>query len=171
MSNGNGNGNGSFYISELRSIVEKESARLLGAAPDAVERRPSKGGWSAKEVLGHLIDSAAVNHQRFVRAQWQDLVFAAYAQDDWVAAQQYQTAPWIELVALWRDYNRQIARVMAAIPIEVRMRQRRIHNLHEIAMKPAPKDEPATLDYLMKDYVDHLQHHLRQIDARIAEKD
>ena len=158
----------SFYISELRTIVERESARLLGASPDAVERRPAKGGWSAKEVLGHLIDSAAVNHQRFVRAQWQDLVFAAYAQDDWVEAQKYQEAPWIELVALWREYNRHIARVMAAIPIEVRLKEHRIHNLHEIAMKPAPADQPASLEYLMRDYVEHLQHHLKQIDARIA---
>jgi hypothetical protein len=158
----------SFYITELRTIVDKESARLLGAPPDAVERRPAKGGWSAKEILGHLIDSAAVNHQRFVRAQWQDLVFAAYAQDDWVHAQKYQDAPWLELVALWREYNRHIARVMAAIPADVRTRSTRIHNLHEIAMHPAPKDEPATLDYLMNDYVQHLQHHLKQIDARIA---
>src|SRR3954467_1427523 len=157
-----------FYVSELRTIVDREAARLLGAPPDAVERRPAKGGWSAKEIMGHLIDSAAVNHQRFVRAQWQDLVFAAYAQDDWVTAQKYQDAPWIELVALWREYTRHIARVMAAIPIDVRMAPKRIHNLHEIAMKPAPKDEPATLDYLMKDYVEHLQHHLKQIDARIA---
>jgi hypothetical protein len=158
----------SFYISELRTIVERESARLLGASPDAVERRPTKGGWSAKEVLGHLIDSAAVNHQRFVRAQWQDLVFAAYAQDDWVEAQKYQEAPWIELVALWREYNRHIARVMAAIPIEVRLKEHRIHNLHEIAMKPAPADQPASLEYLMRDYVEHLQHHVKQIDARMA---
>lgn len=157
-----------FYIAELRTIVERESPRLLGASPDAVERRPDKGGWSAKEVLGHLIDSAAVNHQRFVRAQWQDLVFAGYAQDDWVCAQHYQKAPWIELVALWREYNRHLARVMAAIPVEVRLREQRRHNLHEIAMHPAPADEPATLDYLMRDYVQHLQHHLAQIASRLA---
>ncbi len=157
-----------FYISELRTIVEREAPRLLGASPDAVEQRPDKGGWSAKEVLGHLIDSAAVNHQRFVRAQWQDLVFAAYAQDDWVSAQHYQAAPWIELVALWREYNRHLARVMAAIPVEVRLREQRRHNLHEIAMHPAPAEQPATLDYLMRDYVQHLQHHLTQINKRLT---
>ena len=59
-------------------------------------------------------------------------------------------------------------RVMTAIPIDVRTRPTRIHNLHEIAMHPAPKDEPATLEYLMRDYVKHLEHHLKQIDARIA---
>ncbi len=160
-----------FYIGELREIVEREPARLLAASPDAVERRPAKGGWSAKEVLGHLIDSAAVNHQRFVRAQWQDLVFAGYAQDDWVASQQYQSAPWIEMVSLWREYNRHLIRVMAAIPIDVRARPQRRHNLHEITMNPAPAEEPATLDYLMHDYVQHLQHHLKQIASRIAGRD
>jgi hypothetical protein len=112
-----------------------------------------------------------VNHQRFVRAQWQDLVFAAYAQDDWVEAQKYQDAPWIELVALWREYNRHLARVMAAIPIGVRLKEHRIHNLHEIAMKPAPADQPASLEYLMRDYVEHLQHHMKQIDARMKGRD
>ena len=159
------------YISDLRAIVERETPRLLGAPPFAVERRPAKGGWSAKEVLGHLIDSAAVNHQRFVRAQWQDLIFAGYAQDDWVTAQQYQSAPWLELVALWREYNRQLARVMTAVPIDVRIRPQRRHNLHEIAMNPVPAEEPATLDYLMRDYVEHLEHHLKQIAARIAGRD
>jgi hypothetical protein len=159
------------YITELRTIVDRESPRLLAAAPDAVERRPAAGGWSAKEVLGHLIDSAAVNHQRFVRAPWQDLVFPGYAQDDWVAAQQYQSAPWPELVALWREYNRHLARVMAAVPVDLRTRPQERHNLHEIAMRPVPADEPATLDYFMRDYVEHLRHHLRQIDERIAGTD
>ncbi len=158
----------SDYITELRSIVDRESARLLEASPDAVGRRPGKDVWSAKEVLGHLIDSAAVNHQRFVRAQWQDLVFASYAQEDWVEAEQYQDAPWTELVALWREYNRHLARVMAATPAEIRTRAQRRHNLHEIAMRAIPEDQPATLDDLMRDYVEHLKHHLVQIDARLA---
>lgn len=159
-----------FYITELRTTVDRASERLLGAPPDAVERRPARGVWSAKEVLGHLIDSAAVNHQRFVRAQWQDLVFASYAQDDWVEAQKYQDAPWIELVALWREYNRHIARVMAATPLEIRTRAQRRHNLHEIAMRQMSSEEAASLDDLMRDYVEHLQHHLAQIEARIAGK-
>lgn len=159
-----------FYITELRTTVDRASERLLGAPPDAVERRPARGVWSAKEVLGHLIDSAAVNHQRFVRAQWQDLVFASYAQDDWVEAQKYQDAPWIELVVLWREYNRHIARVMAATPLEIRTRAQRRHNLHEIAMRQMSSEEAASLDDLMRDYVEHLQHHLAQIEARIAGK-
>ena len=31
--------------------------------------RPSEDAWSIKEITGHLIDSAANNHQRFIRLQ------------------------------------------------------------------------------------------------------
>ena len=61
--------------------------------------------------------------ESFVRGQLQDtLVFPGYAQEDWVRAGQYQEAPWDDLVELWRTFNLQIARVMAATPDEVRRR-------------------------------------------------
>src|SRR5437868_9895738 len=111
--------------------------------------------------MGHLIDSASNNHQRFVRAADQnDLVFVGYAQDDWVARQRYQSAPWRDVLTLWQLYNQHIARVMSAVPREVRVRPNVRHNLYDIAFRPVPDDVPATLEYLMNDYVDHLAHHL-----------
>lgn len=157
------------YATDLRATVDAAAGRLLQVDPDVAARRPRPGGWSAREIVGHLIDSAAHNHLRFVRAQWQDdLVFDGYAQDDWVAAQRYQEAPWPELVTLWRDYNRHLARVMAAVPAAVREREHRVHNLHQLAWRPVPADQPATLDYFMRDYVGHLHHHLRQIDELVG---
>jgi hypothetical protein len=47
--------------------------------------------------------------------------------------------------------------------IEARLRPRVRHNLDELAWKPVPRDNPATLEYFMEDYVNHLQHHLDQI--------
>lgn len=157
------------FIRELRSTVDAAATALLTVSPAACASRPAGGGWSPKEVIGHLIDSAANNHLRFVRASRQDdLVFAGYEQDEWVAVQQYQAAPWVELVTLWRDYNRHIARLMAATPLEVRQREHRRHNLHQVAWQPVPADQPATLEYFMRDYVGHLQHHLRQIDRLLG---
>jgi hypothetical protein len=49
------------------------------------------------------------------------------------------------------------------MPAEARLRERRRHNLHELAWQPVPAETPATLDYFMRDYVLHLHHHLRQI--------
>jgi hypothetical protein len=52
---------------------------------------------------------------------------------------------------------------MAAIPADIRSRHHRIHNLHEIGWRSVGLDEPVTLEGLMLDYVEHLEHHLRQI--------
>ena len=152
------------YVARLRTDVEAATPALLALSEAQSARRPATGKWSPKEVVGHLVDSASNNHQRFVLAQFDDaLVFSAYTQDDWVAAQQYQSAPWSELVALWRALNLHLARVMAAAPESVRLRPRSRHNLHEVAWRPVPADEPATLDYFMSDYVAHLEHHLGQM--------
>jgi hypothetical protein len=150
----------------LRAAVDAATPRLLALPAVAVRVRSAPGRWSPAEIIGHLIDSASNNHQRFVRAPDQnDLVFPGYAQDDWVSRQQYQTAPWEEIVMLWQLYNTQLARVMAAVPHDVRTRVHDRHNLHDIAWRSLPADGPATLDYFMNDYVDHLEHHLAQVFA------
>ena len=152
------------YVAHLRSLVDRGAASLLAMTDTASAHRPGPGKWSPREIIGHLIDSASNNHQRFVRAQLQDdLVFPGYAQDAWVAAQRYQDANWRELVNLWSAFNRHLAGVMEATPESVRLRPRHRHNLDELAWRPVPRDTPATLDYFMGDYVDHLEHHLRQI--------
>jgi len=152
------------YADDLKATVVNASASLARLSEEAAARRPAVGKWSPKEIIGHLIDSAANNHQRFVRAQFQDdLVFPGYAQDAWVAAQRYQHAPWQDLLTLWRAYNLHIAHLIEAMPDEVRLRDRPRHNLHELAWQAVPADTPTTLDYFMRDYVLHLHHHLRQI--------
>lgn len=152
------------YVAELVAVVDDAMPALLAMDDEASARRPAPGKWSPREIIGHLIDSASNNHQRFVRAQFQDhLTFAGYDQDAWVARQRYQDAPWRELVALWSAFNRHLARVMASVPEAVRTKPFARHNLDELAWKPIPASQPATLDYFMADYVGHLKHHLRQI--------
>lgn len=148
----------------LHEVIAASEPQLRALNDAQTTRRPAPGKWSPRQILGHLIDSASNNHQRFVRAAWQDdLVFPGYEQDDWVELQDYQRAPWGELVSLWAAFNRHIARVMTAIPESARTRARARHNLDEIAWRAVPAAEPATLDYFMTDYVDHLEHHLSQI--------
>jgi hypothetical protein len=151
------------YVRELRDVVERATPRLLAMGERSGDRR-RPGRWSPREIIGHLVDSASNNHQRFVRAQFQDdLVFAGYAQDEWVKAGCYQDAPWEELVTLWRTFNLQIARVMEGVPDDVRLRARLPHNLHQIGFVRVPEHRPATLDHLMRDYIVHVEHHLTQI--------
>ena len=152
------------WIEGFRQTVARESGRLLQISEQQSEIARAPGKWSPKEIVGHLIDSAANNHQRFVRAQFNaDLIFAGYEQADWVRVQRYHDRPWAQLVELWRHYNLHLAHVMSAIPIEVRAKPRTRHNLHELAWQPIDENVPVTLEYFMRDYVGHLQHHLDQI--------
>jgi hypothetical protein len=152
------------YADELRWLVECHAPVLLTFDEARSARRPSPGKWSPREIIGHLIDSASNNHGRFVRAQFRDdLVFDGYEQDAWVAAQQYQDAPWAELVGLWRAFNLHLAHVMDVTPAAERLKPRAAHNLDRLAWRALPADRPATLDFFMEDYVEHLKHHLRQI--------
>lgn len=153
-------------VADLIGTVTEAANRLRRVTDADAARRPGPGKWSAKEIIGHLIDSAANNHQRFVRAQWQDdLVFTGYDQEAWVSSQRYQDAPWAELLTLWEAYNRHLARVMRAVPEAVRLRQHTRHNLDELAWQRVACGQPTSLDDFMRDYVDHLKHHVRQIDA------
>ena len=153
---------------ELREAVAAATPRLLALSETESSKPPAPGKWSPKEVLGHLIDSASNNHQRFVRAQFtNDLVFPGYEQEVWVKTQGYRSAPWSDLVGLWRLFNLHLARVIEAIPDSVRRQPRTRHNLHELAWKAVPQEQPTTLEYFMRDYVAHLKHHLAQIRGAV----
>jgi hypothetical protein len=55
--------------SELDRVLESSSKRLLAITEESAAKRPSPELWRKKEILGHLIDSALNNHQRFVLRQ------------------------------------------------------------------------------------------------------
>ena len=151
---------------DLRTTIDA-ALPMLRAISDAAAGEPrAPGKWSRKEIIGHLIDSACNNHGRFVRAQLQDdLVFPGYDQDAWVRGQRYQDRPWTDLVALWRSYNQHLAHVMATTDAACLTRPRTRHNLDELAWKTVSALQPTTLEYFMRDYVGHLEHHLRQTEG------
>jgi hypothetical protein len=151
-------------LSEFRHAVESAEAALLKISEGECESRPKPDQWSAKEVLGHLIDSAANNHRRFVEAQWkEDLVFPGYDQERWVAAQRYQARSWRELITLWKAYNLHLVHIVAAIPEDVLKQPRSEHSLDQIAWQRVDRETPASLEYLIRDYLGHLNLHLDQI--------
>src|SRR5687768_5883595 len=95
------------YISAFREDLDIAEPKLRNITDAAASVPCAPGKWSPKQVLGHLIDSASVNHERFVRArQLEDLVFPGYDQVEWVNAQRYVDASWAELIELWLRYNR-----------------------------------------------------------------
>lgn len=154
------------FLGDFRSTVVNATERLRTISAEQTARKSSPDQWSIKEVLGHLIDSAANNHQRFVRAQFtDDLVFPGYEQENWVNAQKYNDEAWSDLVQLWNSYNLHLLHVIAAIPAATLTRARIRHNLDQIALHPVDKNDPTTLDYFVRDYLVHMKHHLDQIFA------
>ena len=110
------------------------------------------------------MDSAANNHQRFVRAQFKDdLVFPGYEQEEWVDIQHYQQESWPELIQLWKSFNLHIAHLDEHIPEGKLHKQCRDHSLNKIAWKLVSENEPATLEYMIVDYIGHMKNHLKQI--------
>jgi hypothetical protein len=152
------------WLDDFAHTVNSASARLEKISESESAQPRAEDHWSSKQIIGHLIDSAANNHARFVLAQLKDdLVFPGYDQDGWVRANHYQQRPWPELVELWRAYNLHLHHVMSHADEAKLNTPCTLHTLQEIAFKTVPQAEPVTLEYLMKDYVDHLKHHLAQI--------
>ncbi|HKG45781.1 MAG TPA: DinB family protein [Pyrinomonadaceae bacterium] len=152
------------FLDGFRDTILSANARLRDIPGAQSRQKISPDEWAPIEVLGHLIDSAANNHQRFVRAQFtDDLVFPGYEQEQWVSSQNYRDESWPEVVQLWSSYNLHLLHVASVIPKEILTKPRARHTLDQIAFNLADKNEPATLEYLIRDYVDHLRHHLNQI--------
>lgn len=154
------------FLQDFQQTIEQSAERLLSLSSTASETHPAPGKWSPREIIGHLIDSASNNHQRFVRAQFtDDLEFRGYEQAEWVGVQGYNAEPWDRLVELWKLYNLHLLHLVSRISIESLTKQRRKHNLHEIAWQAVPVEQPVTLEYFIRDYLGHLKHHLRQISG------
>ncbi|MEM6470814.1 MAG: DinB family protein [Planctomycetota bacterium] len=144
---------------EIESLVNIWFERLGSLSEDVVRHRPAPDRWSVSEVIGHLVDSACNNHQRFVRAQsLQSLRFPKYDQNAWVLAANYQETDWATLLSLWHSYNRVIASLIQMIP----------SSAFETQCTIIPY-EPCTLEFLIEDYLTHLKHHLEILEKRLQE--
>lgn len=140
-------------LDEFRQTIADGYRRLaqISEADSAV--KPAPGKWSPKEIIGHLIDSASNNHQRFVRAQlYDDYDSLGYEQERWVSVQAYQSAHWSELLVLWQVFNEHLLRIITLIPADQLSKTFRIAG-----------GEPVTLGYWVEDYLRHMQKHLGQI--------
>jgi hypothetical protein len=150
---------------KLLQIVQSIGPRLATLDDkEDLERKDSPTKWSKKEILGHLIDSAYNNHRRFkVSTDQEHLVFDGYDQDNEVRIHQYQQRDYQELVEGWKAVNTQLTYLIASLPDDLLIKESLQHNFYRIGFNQIAKGEKATLEHLIKDYIDHLEHHLGQI--------
>lgn len=143
-------------IERLQQHINVFPSKFLQYSEAELRRKPAPGKWSKKELLGHLIDSAANNHHRFIKIQFlsSPLFVEGYAQNDWVRIQNYNEKDTQQLVNFWKIYNEHILYIMQNTPEE---------NLNIKIIAEDAFENADTLFFLMKDYVDHMDHHLKQI--------
>ncbi|MFI5115328.1 MAG: DinB family protein [Terriglobales bacterium] len=141
----------------LRALIDRLPARLTTLSADQVQHKRSSSEWSIKEELGHLLDSAANNHQRLVRAQLENNpAMPTYDGDQWVALHRYQDRDWSSLIAIWVGLNRQLLAAAEAVPNSAWSRTCTIAD-----------SAPLTLQFVFDDYLDHMLHHLRHMGVEV----
>jgi DinB superfamily len=152
----------SLFISVMKKIAgDLEKALTDFLCSDLLSKdwnyKAGPDKWTKKEIIGHLIDSAQINLQRFVRSTYTENIKVTYDQVAWVEAQRYGHADIEELLELWRLLNRQIVRVLENYPAERLQVQcdtgKNTSSFHSV-------------EYLARDYVNHLHHHLNAIELR-----
>lgn len=141
---------------EIRSTVHRYASHLRSAGSSSLEEKATPGKWSKKEILGHLVDSAQNNLQRFVRGQYEHVPHIVYDQDNWVSLQRYQTYNTEELIGLWVALNDHLARTLACMEPA---------NFEKMCNTGKSGEELHSLKFIAEDYVAHLKHHLNQIQA------
>ena len=141
----------SEQVNELREKLEAVPADL-GNVPWRA------GGWTRKQIVGHLLDSASNNRQRFVRASIDgSYTGPSYAQEAWVAAHGYAHMAWKTLVEWWNVEHDILMAVVDRIP-EDRLQ----------ALCTVGEDAAVTLRYLIEDYTRHQFWHFEQLNAPLS---
>ena len=140
---------------QIRKTISEAIPRIRSFSDAEFFAKPRPEKWSRSEVLGHLVDSAQNNLQRFVRAQYEDVPHIVYYQDDWVNLQQYRDYDREELLCLWTTLNKHLCRVLSVM--DPTMYQRTCNTGKNGA-------ELHDLNFIAEDYAAHLKHHLNQIE-------
>jgi len=139
-------------IERLRLLCEIIPPLLEKITDSEFSFKPSTEKWSKKEILGHLIDSATNNHHRFIRIQYEPEPLISYDQNIWSSLNHHADTDRSQLISFWTLYNKHLVHLLKFIPEE---------NLR--LNGSTGNGELIPLHFYITDYIDHLEHHLRQL--------
>lgn len=139
---------------KIETCIHELSSVFSNCSVKDITKRPHENKWSKLEILGHLVDSALYNIQRFNEVQFSPQPFpvTSYAQDELVLTNQYQNEDPKVLFQLWKVLNEKIIRMVLN------------YNPETLALKfDLGNQTIVTLQFMITDYVVHLEHHKKQI--------
>ncbi|NLR91442.1 DinB family protein [Flammeovirga agarivorans] len=141
-------------ILKFSQLLSKGKEYIENSPIEEFTKKERLEKWSKQEILGHLIDSAVNNLQRFTEIQFEEkpYVIRKYNQDELVKVNDYQNANRTELLHFWMSINYRIIAIMK-LQTEATLGYKIVLGDHEIS----------DLKFLMQDYVAHLEHHLQQL--------
>jgi hypothetical protein len=144
-------------VDALADLVEGTAEHIQAYSEVYGQQRLKRKPWTRKEAFGNLIDWATVHQQWFARALTEPKVVASgYPPDDWVAAQQYGSFQWVDVVDLWVCLNRLLIHVLSQIPED------KLKIPFHIGI-----DKPIPLAEVIDRYVAHCEDLVGQILARL----
>ena len=93
-------------ISQLRQLLDRVPPALRSISDEQAASGSGPDKWSAKQELGHLLDSAIVNHYRWVRVlSEENPTLPGYDGPNWVSLHNYQQRDWADLIDTWQRLN------------------------------------------------------------------
>ena len=138
-------------INWLNYIIGKVPGILAQISEEKMSEKPARDKWSKKEIIGHLIDSATNNQQRFVRGQFEVIPEISYDQNKWNQYNFYQQIASNQIITFWSIYNKQLIEILKRMPPANLKKQIKVG------------EKIFTIEFLITDYVEHLEHHLKQV--------
>ena len=146
---------------ELNPIITVFYNKYKDLDNEITSKRPGTDKWTLKEIMGHLIDSASNNHQRFVRLQIVDeLIFPGYGKDNskWLEIAKYNEMNFSDIMLLWKQYNILIGNIIKGAD------ESKLENCWKNS-----EGDKNTLRDLMIDYVRHLKDLVRHFEQTLEE--
>lgn len=124
---------------------------LLGVKnPDSAP----EGKWNTREIVGHLVDSGINNLYRYQRILINgEVTVRGYEQDKLVAFQNYASMRFPGLIDVWVAINTLVLNFIENIPNE------------QLGTRVDVEGTSLTLEEMLLDYIEHIDHHLKQIEA------
>jgi hypothetical protein len=142
---------------ELSEIVSNHYEKYYNLDDQKASVILSADKWSLKEIIGHLIDSASNNHQRFVRLHINNKIDFPIYHYDWISIENFNSMKFTDLISLWKYFNILLSHIINNVTDD------KLSNIWETG------GTKLTLKFIITDYLRHIKEHIMHFEERLVE--